>query len=209
MEWSVFMKARVTPSVAADGALVIGGCSQSLSPITSSAVAPRLSSNSVSPIPRLVGMRGAAASYALNCASVGGYLDAIEAPSSATTWAVPPRTTTREANPRFARAITDHIASANGNAWQGATITRVATINHANFTISGNTAITDASGIATLTARRIEKPGGCSMTVLFGVRRKGIGEVLDQRTVKSIRAVATRGRSAHESRSSNKTGATQ
>jgi hypothetical protein len=203
------MKARVTTSVAADGALVIGDFRLALSPITSSAVAPRLSSNSVSPVPRsLAGMRGAAASYALNCVSVGGHPDAIGSPSSATTCVVPPGTTTRKANPQFAAVITDRNASANGSALRDATITRVVATNHGSFTISGNIASTDASGIATLPGTQ-DHAGRVHDDRRFGVGRKRIGEVLDQRTVPSTRAVAASGRSAHEPRSSNKTGATQ
>jgi hypothetical protein len=66
----------------------------------------------------------------------------------------------------YPSVITARNASANNIAWRRATITRVVTSNHGSFTISGHTAITDASGIATFPARRIDGPGGYTMTAV-------------------------------------------
>jgi hypothetical protein len=81
-------------------------------------------------------------------------------------WVVKPRDTSRSSNPQFTPVVTVRNGSAAGNALQGATITLIVTTNNGSFTITGNTAVTDASGIATFPNLKISKPGGYTMTAV-------------------------------------------
>jgi hypothetical protein len=77
---------------------------------------------------------------------------------------VPPQNTTRSADPQFRPIVTVRNTSTNGNALKGTTITLTVTTNRGNFTITGNTAQTDGSGIATFPNLHIDKPGGYLLT---------------------------------------------
>jgi hypothetical protein len=151
------MKARVITSVAADGALVVGDCSRKQSLITSSAVARRQSSFSVSSVPcSLIGIGIAASPYFTSSHDpTHDLIDATkrpniaaEIPPAAISWADSPRNTTRKSSARFTSAIV------NGAARKRAAITRVSTTNNDGFTIGAHTVITDASGIATFRQSR-------------------------------------------------------
>jgi hypothetical protein len=84
--------------------------------------------------------------------------------TSSVAFTVPPQNTTRSANPQFRPIVTVRNASTNGNALKGTTITLTVTTNRGNFTITGNTAVTDDSGIATFPDLHIDKPGGYLVT---------------------------------------------
>ncbi len=73
---------------------------------------------------------------------------------------VPPRNSSRSANPQFRPIVTVRNVTTNGNPIQGALITISVAVNHGSFKISGNTAITNSAGIATFPALKIDKPGG-------------------------------------------------
>jgi hypothetical protein len=81
-------------------------------------------------------------------------------------WVVKPGNTSRSKNPQFTPVVTVRNGSAGGNALQGATITLIVSTNNGSFTITGNTAITNASGIATFPNLKISKPGGYTMTAV-------------------------------------------
>ena len=82
---------------------------------------------------------------------------------------VPPRNTSRSADPQFRPVVTVRNVSTNGNPIQGALITISVAVNRGNFTISGNTAITNSSGIATFPNLKIDKPGGYTATAVSDV----------------------------------------
>ena len=73
---------------------------------------------------------------------------------------VPPRNSSRSANPQFRPIVTVRNVTTNGNPIQGALITISVKVNHGSFKITGNTAMTNSAGIATFPALRIDKPGG-------------------------------------------------
>lgn len=77
---------------------------------------------------------------------------------------VPPRNTSVSANPQFVPTVTVLNVTANGNALKGAVITLTVVGNQGSFTITGNTAVTDASGIATFPSLHIDKAGGYTLT---------------------------------------------
>lgn len=81
-------------------------------------------------------------------------------------WVVKPGNTSRSANPQFTPVVTVRNGSAGGNNLQGATITLIVSTNNGSFTISGNTAVTNAAGIATFPNLKISKPGGYTMTAV-------------------------------------------
>jgi hypothetical protein len=81
-------------------------------------------------------------------------------------WVVKPGNTSRSKNPQFTPVVTVRNGSAGGNALEGATITLIVSTNKGSFTITGNTAVTDASGIATFPNLKISKPGGYTMTAV-------------------------------------------
>jgi hypothetical protein len=82
---------------------------------------------------------------------------------------VPPRNTSRSANPQFRPIVTVRNVSTNGNPIQGALITISVAVNRGSFRISGNTAITNSSGIATFPDLKIDKPGGYTATAVSDV----------------------------------------
>ena len=86
--------------------------------------------------------------------------------TSTMAWVVKPGNTSRSANPQFTPVVTVRNGSAGGNALQGATITLVVSTNNGSFTITGNTAVTNAAGIATFPNLKISKPGGYTMTAV-------------------------------------------
>ena len=81
-------------------------------------------------------------------------------------WVVKPGNTSRSANPQFTPVVTVRNGSAGGNNLQGATITLIVSTNNGSFTITGNTAVTNAAGIATFPNLKISKPGGYTMTAV-------------------------------------------
>ena len=89
--------------------------------------------------------------------------------TSTVAYVVPPRNTSRSANPQFRPIVTVRNVSTNGNPIQGALITISVAVNRGSFTISGNTAITNSSGIATFPDLRIDKPGGYTATAVSDV----------------------------------------
>ncbi len=89
--------------------------------------------------------------------------------TSTVEWVVPPRNTKRSANPQFVPVVTARNVSANGNPISGSLMTITVSVNNGNFTITGNTAVTNAAGIATFPNLRIDKPGGYKATVVSAV----------------------------------------
>jgi hypothetical protein len=86
--------------------------------------------------------------------------------TSTMAWVVKPGNTSRSKNPQFTPVVTVRNGSVGGNNLQGATITLIVSTNKGSFTITGNTAVTDASGIATFPNLKIDKPGGYTMTAV-------------------------------------------
>jgi len=89
--------------------------------------------------------------------------------TSTVAFVVPPRNTKRSANPQFVPTVTVRNVSTNGNAIQGSLITISVAVNNGSFTITGNTAITNAAGIATFPNLKIDKPGGYTATAVSDV----------------------------------------
>ena len=83
---------------------------------------------------------------------------------SVVTFTVAPGNTSVSANPQFVPTVTVKNATANGNALKGAVITLTVVGNQGSFTISGNEATTDDSGIATFPSLYIDKAGGYTLT---------------------------------------------
>jgi hypothetical protein len=75
-----------------------------------------------------------------------------------------PGNTSVSANPQFVPTVTVQNVTSNGNALKGAVITLTVVGNQGSFTITGNVATTDASGIATFPALSIDKAGGYTVT---------------------------------------------
>ena len=86
--------------------------------------------------------------------------------TSTMAWVVKPGNTSRSKSPQFTPVVSVRNGSAGGNNLQGATITLIVTTNNGNFTMTGNVATTDASGIATFPNLKISKPGGYTMTAV-------------------------------------------
>jgi hypothetical protein len=86
--------------------------------------------------------------------------------TSTMAWVVKPGNTSRSKSPQFRPIVTVRNGSAGGNALQGATITLIVSTNKGSFTVTGNTAVTDASGIATFPNLKIDKPGGYTVTAV-------------------------------------------
>jgi hypothetical protein len=86
--------------------------------------------------------------------------------TSTMAWVVKPGNTSRSKSPQFTPVVTVRNGSAGGNNLEGATITLIVQTNKGSFTITGNTAVTDASGIATFPDLKIDKPGGYTMTAV-------------------------------------------
>ena len=89
--------------------------------------------------------------------------------TSTVEWVVPPRNTRRSANPQFAQTVTARNVSANGNPISGSLMTITVALNNGSYTITGNTATTNAAGIATFPNLKIDKPGGYTATVVSTV----------------------------------------
>jgi hypothetical protein len=89
--------------------------------------------------------------------------------TSTVAYVVPPRNTSRSAEPQFRPIVTVRNVSTNGNPIQGALITISVAVNRGSFRISGNTAITNSAGIATFPNLRIDKPGGYTATAVSDV----------------------------------------
>jgi hypothetical protein len=89
--------------------------------------------------------------------------------TSTVQWVVPPRNTKRSANPQFVPTVTARNVSANGNPISGSLMTISVVLNNGSYTITGNTAVTNAAGIATFPNLRIDKPGGYIATVVSAV----------------------------------------
>jgi hypothetical protein len=89
--------------------------------------------------------------------------------TSTVAYVVPPRNTSRSANPQFRPIVTVRNVSTNGTAIKGALITISVAVNRGNFTITGNTAYTNSAGIATFPDLRIDKPGGYTATAVSDV----------------------------------------
>ena len=89
--------------------------------------------------------------------------------TSTVAFVVPPRNTKRSASPQFVPTVKVRNVSANGNAIQGSLITITVAVNHGSYNISGNTAITNAAGIATFPNLKIDKPGGYTATAVSDV----------------------------------------
>ena len=79
---------------------------------------------------------------------------------------MPPRNTKRSANPQFAPTVTARNVSTNGNPISGSLMTITVALNNGSYTITGNTAVTNAAGIATFPNLKIDKPGGYTATVV-------------------------------------------
>jgi hypothetical protein len=75
-----------------------------------------------------------------------------------------PGNTSVSANPQFVPTVTVLNVTANGNALKGAVITLTVVGNNGSFNIVGNTATTDASGVATFPSLHIDKAGGYTVT---------------------------------------------
>ena len=89
--------------------------------------------------------------------------------TSTVAYVVPPGNTSRSASPQFRPIVTVRNVTTNGNPIQGALITISVAVNRGSFTISGNTAITNSSGIATFPDLKIDKPGGYTATAVSDV----------------------------------------
>ena len=89
--------------------------------------------------------------------------------TSTVAYVVPPRNTSRSASPQFRPIVTVRNVTTNGNPIQGALITISVAVNRGSFTISGNTAVTNSSGIATFPDLKIDKPGGYTATAVSDV----------------------------------------
>ena len=86
--------------------------------------------------------------------------------TSTMAWVVKPGNTSRSKSPQFTPVVMVRNGSAGGNNIQGATITLIVSTNNGSFTITGNTAVTDANGVATFPNLKISKPGGYTMTAV-------------------------------------------
>jgi hypothetical protein len=86
--------------------------------------------------------------------------------TSTMAWVTKPGNSSRSSSPQFTPVVTVRNGSAGGNNLQGATITIVAVTNKGSFTITGNTAVTNAAGIATFPKLKIDKPGGYTLTAV-------------------------------------------
>jgi len=84
--------------------------------------------------------------------------------TSVVTFLQPPTNTSVSKNPSFTPSVQVKNVTANGNALVGVTITISVTNNNGSYTITGNTAVTDANGIATFPLLYIDKAGGYTMT---------------------------------------------
>ena len=86
--------------------------------------------------------------------------------TSTVEWVVRPRDTKRSATPQFVPTVTVRNVSTKGNPIEGSLMTLTVVVNHGSFTITGNTATTNAAGIATFPNLKIDKPGGYTATVV-------------------------------------------
>lgn len=85
------------------------------------------------------------------------------------TWTVPPtERTTLSLVPQFSPAVTVTVQTANGTPYLGSVVLNVIG-NVGSFTIIGNTADTDANGVATFPGLNIDKAGGYTMTAVTGI----------------------------------------
>ena len=84
--------------------------------------------------------------------------------TSVVTFLQPPTNTSVSKNPSFTPSVQVKNVTANGNALVGVTITISVANNNGSYTITGNTAVTDANGIATFPLLYIDKAGGYTMT---------------------------------------------
>ncbi|HEX7978970.1 MAG TPA: hypothetical protein VF461_10235 [Gemmatimonadaceae bacterium] len=86
--------------------------------------------------------------------------------TSTMAWVVKPGNSSRSKSPQFTPVVTVRNGSTGGNALEGATITLIVSTNKGSFTITGNTAVTNAAGIATFPNLKIDKPGGYTLTAV-------------------------------------------
>ena len=84
--------------------------------------------------------------------------------TSVVTFLQPPTNTSVSKNPSFTPSVQVKNVTAKGNALVGVTITISVANNNGSYTITGNTAVTDANGIATFPLLYIDKAGGYTMT---------------------------------------------
>lgn len=89
--------------------------------------------------------------------------------TSLVTFTVKPKNTSVSKNPQFVPTVTVQNLTAKGNPLKGVTITLSVVSNNGSFAISGNTATTDANGIATFPNLKIDKAGGYTMTAVSEV----------------------------------------
>jgi hypothetical protein len=84
--------------------------------------------------------------------------------TSVLTFTVKPKNTSVSKNPQFAPTVTVTDSTAKGHPIANVLITLSVTSNNGSFNISGDTATTNASGVATFPNLRIDKAGGYTMT---------------------------------------------
>ena len=84
--------------------------------------------------------------------------------TSVVTFTVKPKNSSVSKNRQFVPTVTVQNLTAKGHAIAGVQITLSVTTNNGSFNITGNTATTDANGIATFPNLHIDKAGGYTMT---------------------------------------------
>jgi hypothetical protein len=84
--------------------------------------------------------------------------------TSVVTFTVKPKNTSVSKNPQFVPTVTVTDSTAKGHPIANVTITLSVVSNNGSFNISGNTATTDANGVATFPDLHIDKAGGYTMT---------------------------------------------
>jgi hypothetical protein len=83
---------------------------------------------------------------------------------SVVSFSVPPQTTRLSANPQFVPTVTVVDTTSHGNPIKGVLITLTVVGNNGSYTITGNTATTNSSGVATFPDLHIDKAGGYTVT---------------------------------------------
>jgi hypothetical protein len=89
--------------------------------------------------------------------------------TSVVSYTVAPQNTTVSANPQFTPTVAVLDTTSNGNPLKGVTITLNVVGNNGSFNITGNVAVTDASGVATFPNLHIDKAGGYTVTAVSEV----------------------------------------
>ena len=106
--------------------------------------------------------------------------------TSTMAWVAKPGNTSRSKNPQFTPVVTVLNGSAGGNNLQGATITLVVSTNKGSFTVTGNTAATDASGHRDLPEPAYRQAGWVHGDGGLGAWRQHLDVLQHRRTLETI-----------------------